>query len=129
MDNGLVLIKERRNGENFDKFETFEEFGIYCIKDNANHSLKEIGLALGYSQSAFSLRTKEHKSTNSPRLSADDIWRYMKIFKDYRPLAYLEHCVRKWEQTSEHQELSEALNFLHSAIMLITKVMGSVVKK
>jgi len=89
-------IPDSRGG-NFDSFEDFEEFFIYCIHTNPlSHSKKEIGFQLGFtSPSALSLRLNQVDNGNMPRFNARDIWRYLMVYKDERIPAFLMYRLKK----------------------------------
>ncbi len=90
-----------RGDEDFDSYEDLEEYFIHCV-ETINHHLgtkytkKEIGYRLGFtSPSALSLRLNLVDMGNLPRFNLKHLWLWINVFKDNRPIRFLDHAQKK----------------------------------
>lgn len=114
--------------EDFDSYEDLEEYFIHCI-ETINHYLgttykkKEIAYRLGFtSPTAFSLRLNLVDMGNLPRFNLKHLWLWISVFKDYRPVRFLDHIEKKMARNQNNdvmerlekigRELNRILDFM-----------------
>ena len=120
----INIIEERRAVENFEKWETLDDYFRHCIDTNQLQN-KKIAFLLGMSEAAFSARVNRSNAENAPKFGLNDLWRYMNVCKDYRPLRYLEWCEKKWkrEEYGDRTKLKEAVNKFESCLAELKKML------
>jgi hypothetical protein len=79
--------------EDFESFEDLNECLIFCVDNLRGVARKEIAFRLAMSEGSLSLRMKRQKP-----FTVTELWRYMRVTGDYRPIRYMEWCEKKWKE-------------------------------